>query len=203
MATPPSPAPEADVQAVLDFWFGAADDPQSGRPRREWFVKDPNFDARVRERFGPLVEAALQGGLAHWAAAPAGALALLLLLDQFPRNIHRGTPRAFAGDAQALRLAREVVDRAWDRELRPVQRWFVYLPFEHAEDLAAQQRSVELFTTLAREAPGDGVEEALDYALRHREVIERFGRFPHRNAILGRASTPGEVEYLSQPGAGF
>ncbi|WP_119154607.1 DUF924 family protein [Caldimonas tepidiphila] len=195
--------PPADAQAVLDFWFGAPQDALFGQPRREWFLKDPAFDARVRERFGPLIDAAIAGELRPWAATPQGALALLLLLDQFTRNVHRGTPRAFAGDAQALEVARAVVERGWDRQLRPVQRWFVYLPFEHAEDPEAQRSAVALFEALAREAPGDGVEEALDYARRHLAVIERFGRFPHRNEILGRATTAEEARFLEQPGSSF
>ena len=197
--------PGSDPRAgdVLDFWFGAPGTPQFGLQRSEWFLRSEDFDARVRERFGTSVEAALAGDLQAWAGTPAGALALLLLLDQFPRNLWRGTPRAFAGDARALALAETVVGQGWDRRLLPVQRWFVYLPFEHAEDEAAQQRSVDLFTALVREAPGNGAEEALDYALRHQAVIRRFGRFPHRNAVLGRADTPEEAAFLLQPGSRF
>jgi uncharacterized protein (DUF924 family) len=167
--------------------------------RREWFVKSEAFDAVLRERFGAAVEAALGGTLpAAWADAP---LAEILLLDQFTRNIFRGTPRAFAGDARALVLARAVVARGDDQRLDPVQRPFAYLPFEHAEDAACQDEAVRLFTALAA---GDArFAGTLDYAHRHRDVILRFGRFPHRNAVLGRASSADELAYLATPGSGF
>ncbi|MGE5384586.1 MAG: DUF924 family protein [Betaproteobacteria bacterium] len=188
-------------QAVLDFWFGRPGQPEYGQQRAEWFVKNPAFDARIRALFQPTVEAALDGSLADWAATPAGALALIVVLDQFPRNLFRGEARAFAGDPQARAVAREMVDAGLDRQLSPVQRVFAYLPFEHSEDMADQDRSVALFSAMAEATPG--FEETLDYARRHREVIARFGRFPHRNAALGRTSTADEVAYLAQPGAGF
>ncbi len=153
----------------------------------------------MRERFGAAVEAALEDRLgAEWRAAP---LALLLLLDQFTRNLFRGTARAFAGDARALSIARALVATGADRRFDTIERGFVYLPFEHAEDLAAQDESVRLFTALAAEDARQA--DALDYAHRHREVILRFGRFPHRNAALGRASSADEAAYLAQPGSGF
>jgi len=144
----------------------------------------------------------VSGGLRDWdAEGPQGLLARLIVLDQFTRNARRGTPGAFEGDALALAAARKLVDSGAHRELLPVQRQFAYLPFEHAEDARAQEQAVELFTALANEH--DGFADALDYAHRHRGVIARFGRFPHRNPILGRANTPEEAEYLMQPGAGF
>jgi uncharacterized protein (DUF924 family) len=185
-----------DARGILDFWFGAAD-----APREAWFRKDPAFDAQIADRFGPLVERALAGELGSWQAAPDTALALILLLDQFTRNIFRGSPRAFAGDPLALATARALVAEGGDRRLPPLQRAFVYLPFEHAEDLAAQDESVRLFTPLAALSPF--LAGMLDYAQRHREVIARFGRFPHRNAVLGRPSTPEETEFLQQPGSSF
>lgn len=189
------------AQAVLDFWFGAPGTPPHGQARPEWFVKSPDFDAQIAQRFGPLIEQACAGELLDWMDAPPSALARILLLDQFTRNVWRGTPRAFAGDALALAAARRMVSAGEDEALPPLQRSFVYLPFEHAEDLAMQDEAVRLFTQLAsREA---GFETMLDYALRHRVVIERFGRFPHRNAILGRASTPEELAFLEQPGSSF
>ncbi|MCM5678078.1 DUF924 domain-containing protein [Schlegelella sp. S2-27] len=191
--------PSAD--GVLDFWFGPRDGTAPLQARDVWFRKDPAFDDEIRERFGAATEAALAGGLREWEARPEGALARILLLDQFTRNAFRDTPRAFAGDAQALATARAVVAASLDRQLVPMQRWFVYMPFEHAEDPAAQDESVRLFTELSHAA--SGFESALDYALRHRDVIRRFGRFPHRNAILGRDSTASERDYLRQPGAGF
>jgi len=189
-------------QEVLDFWFGAPGSLDAGKPRREWFVKQDAFDALVRARFGTTIEQALAGGLREWDdEGPQGALARILVLDQFTRNAHRDTPTAFAGDALALAVARRLVDSGADRQLPPLQRAFVYMPFEHAEDAYMQERAVELFGVLAAEQPG--FDEMLDYAHRHRGVIARFGRFPHRNAILGRASTPEEAEFLRQPGSRF
>ena len=191
----------AKIEEILAFWFGAPDEAVYGQPRPAWFRKDENFDAQIRTRFLTDVEAAIAGQRADWANDPRGALALLILLDQFPRNLFRNEARAFSGDAQALELARRAVDLGWDRVCLPVQRVFVYLPFEHSESLADQERSLVLFAALAAEQPGyDGY---LDYARRHHEVIARFGRFPHRNAALGRPSTLAELDYLAQPGSGF
>lgn len=192
---------DAQAQDVLDFWFLPPDNRDYGQARGEWFRKDEAFDAHIRARFGTLIDAAIEGGLRAWEATPHGALARLIVLDQFTRNVYRGTPRAFAGDAQALALAVALTQAGQDRLLPPMLRAFAYLPFEHAEDLAMQARAVELFQLLSQAQPGfDGM---LDYAERHQEVIARFGRFPHRNAILGRASTPEEVEFLRQPGSSF
>lgn len=174
---------------VLAWWFA----PET-KPR--WFGGGEAFDVAVRERLGALCERALAGELAGWAADSRGLLALVILLDQVPRNIFRGTPRAFAGDLEAWALARLAVDRGFDQGLSVDERLFLYLPFEHAEDLAAQERSVALFRALGD--PG-----YLDYAIRHEDVIERFGRFPHRNAILGRESTAEELAFLEQPGSSF
>jgi uncharacterized protein (DUF924 family) len=193
-------APKAGAVAtgeILDFWFLPA-----GDYRAEWFRKDDAFDAAIRERFGAAVDAAL-AGTAPAAAGDGEMLARILLLDQFTRNIFRGTPRAFAGDAQALALATQLVSSGRDKNLDPWQRWFAYLPFEHAESLLEQERSVALFAALAREAQLPAFDSALDYAVRHREVIVRFGRFPHRNALLGRASTAEESAFLAQPGSSF
>jgi len=176
---------------VLDFWFGATD-----VERPEWFRADPAFDREIAERFGAAIDDALSGRYDDWADSPRGALALIVLLDQFTRNAFRGTPRAFAGDAKALAAARRLVRERHDDELTPTQRQFAYLPFEHAEDLQAQREGVDL---IAAKAPPD----ALPWAERHRDVIARFGRFPHRNEILGRASTPQEIEFLKQPGSRF
>lgn len=181
---------------VLGFWFG----PPPLAPRAEWFRKDPAFDDAIRAGFGPAVDAAVDGRL----PVPEGTravLARLILLDQFPRNLFRGQARAFAGDPAALALALDLIDRGGDRRLHPLQRWFVILPLEHAEDLSLQDRSCALFTELAAESPD--LAGALDYAERHRDVIRRFGRFPHRNAALGRQSTPEERAYLATPGSGF
>ncbi|WP_099761109.1 DUF924 family protein [Janthinobacterium sp. 35] len=192
---------DAQAQDVLDFWFLPPDNPDYGQARVEWFRKDDGFDAQIRARFGALIDVAIEGGLRAWDATPHGALARLIVLDQLTRNVYRGTPRAFAGDAQALALAVALTQAAQDQLLPPMLRAFAYLPFEHAEDLAMQARAVELFQLLSQAQPG--FEGMLDYAERHQEVIARFGRFPHRNAILGRASTPQEVEFLRQPGSSF
>jgi uncharacterized protein (DUF924 family) len=182
---------------VLAFWFAGATE-----PRAEWCRKDPAFDALIAERFGDAIEAALRGELDSWSAAPRSALARLLLLDQFTRNVFRGTARAFAGDALALAGARALVASGDDLRLPPLQRVFVYMPFEHAEDLASQDEALRCFGALAPEAPALA-EYQVTWARKHHDVIARFGRFPHRNAVLGRSSTAEELAYLAQPGAGF
>lgn len=189
-------------QDVLDFWFLPPGAHGYGEQRDVWFRKDDAFDAVIAERFGASVVQAVAGGLREWdQQGPEGVLARILVLDQFTRNAYRGKPESFAGDALALAAARQLNDSGADQALLPVQRWFAYMPFEHAEDGAMQERSVALFSTLAGAHPGfDGV---LDYAHRHRGAIARFGRFPHRNQILGRASTEDEIVYLAQPGSGF
>jgi len=189
--------PATLTRAVLEFWFQPA-----GGYRPEWFRKDEAFDAAILQRFGGAVESALVGD-GPVEATDTDLLARIVVLDQFTRNIFRGTPRAFAGDAQALAIATALVGAGRDKNLTPWQRWFAYLPFEHSEAMVEQERSVALFTALAREMQVDAFDSALDYALRHREVIARFGRFPHRNAILGRVATAEEIEFLEQPGSSF
>jgi uncharacterized protein (DUF924 family) len=191
-------------QDVLDFWFLAPGSAGYGQPRVEWFRKDDAFDGAIRARFKTTIAQAVAGGLREWDAEGAqGTLARLLVLDQFTRNAYRGAPESFDGDLLALTAARQLVDSGADRALSPIQRSFAYMPFEHAEDARMQEKAVELFTQLVRENPEPYFDSAIDYAHRHRGVIARFGRFPHRNPILGRASTPLEMEYLSQPGSGF
>jgi uncharacterized protein (DUF924 family) len=184
-----------DFSDILDFWFGPPDSPQRGRPRKVWFRKSEAFDAEIRGRFRASWERAARGELDLWRATPLACLALVIVLDQFPRNLFRGTARAFSSDPAALAAAASLVERGFDRALLPVERVFAYLPFEHAEDLAAQRRSLALFETLD---PG-----YLESARRHHDIVSRFGRFPHRNAILGRESTAGEIEFLSRPGSSF
>jgi uncharacterized protein (DUF924 family) len=174
---------------VLRFWF-------SSGSRTRWFEKDSAFDADIRARFAAAAAQAMAGELDHWAETPDGSLALILLLDQFPRNIHRGLPQAFAGDARARQVADAALARGYDRAMPAERRLFFYLPFEHSEDLPDQVRSLRLFEAL-------GNEEQLDYAVRHHVIIERFGRFPHRNAVLGRASTPAELAFLTEPESSF
>lgn len=201
--TPTSPDTVPTAADVLDFWFLPAGTPGHDEFRPAWFRKDITFDTSIRARFGAQVDAALSGGLRAWEADAAGSLARILLLDQFPRNLFRDTARAFAGDAQALEIAERLVAGGQDKNLPPIRRCFVFLPFEHSESLLNQERSVALFAGLRREAQTAAFESTYDYAVRHREIIERFGRFPHRNAALGRRSTAAEVEFLSQPGSGF
>jgi len=175
------------AEDVLAFWFDPA--------RREaWFKPTPGFDAEIRERFRDIVEAAGSGAFDDWADGPEGALALLI--HQFPRNIFRGTPEAYAFDEKARALADDALARGHDQKVPRERRLFFYLPFEHSEAMADQERSVALF-----EALGDP--DYLDHAERHRTVVERFGRFPHRNPILGRISTPEEQAFLEEPGSSF
>ena len=196
-----NPALDPCAADVLAFWFGAPGSAESGMARKIWFTKDAAFDAQIGERFGALVDAALRGELTEWASTPRGALARLLLLDQFTRNAFRDTPRAFAGDALALVGAQALVASGGDKLLAPVERGFAYLPFEHSESLAMQDEALRLFGALAIDAPGQA--SLLDWAWRHHAIVARFGRFPHRNAIIGRASSAQEIKFLRQPGSGF
>jgi uncharacterized protein (DUF924 family) len=198
-----------EIEKVLDFWFGAcATDGALDRAKQKmWFSDGSNYDAAIRKQFGKLHRRASRGELdAEWAATPRGRIALIVVLDQFSRHIHRGTAVAFAQDLAAQHLADAGVEQGVDRALVPAQRAFFYLPFEHAEDLKLQRLGARLFERLATEvAPAWRKEYAsfADYSGHHRDIIERFGRFPHRNKILGRISTPEEVEFLKQPGSSF
>lgn len=196
-----------DAANVLTTWFGheALDAPVDAARQKRWFVSDPAFDRELAERFGPLIEAAADGRLAAWEASARGALALVLLLDQFTRNVFRDQARAFEADPVARGVADRAIARGFDRTLPFFPRSFVYLPFEHAEALALQDRAVDLFRQLAADAPPALAESAaglVGYAERHRAVIARFGRFPHRNVVLGRASTAEESAFL-EGGRGF
>lgn len=190
----------ARAQDILDFWFAPPTTPEFGKTRAVWFKKDPDFDAALREQFLKDVEAALAGQLEAWAETPLGLLALVILLDQFPRNLFRGHAKSFAGDARALALAHKAVNEGWDAEYLPVQRWFLYLPFEHSEQLADQELSLKLFKRLETYPECSG---AFEWADKHYRVVARFGRYPHRNLLLGRESTPEELEFLQQPGSSF
>jgi uncharacterized protein (DUF924 family) len=193
-------SPDPRIAEVLAFWFGAPAERALGRPREAWFRKDPAFDDAIRARFGALVDEAVAGGLAGWDATDDGALALCVVCDQFPRNLFRDDARAFALDGRALALAKRLVAEGRDARLRPVERAFVYLPFEHSESLADQREAVRLFGALRDDPDAGGYHE---WAVKHLEVIERFGRFPHRNDALGRASTAQERAFLAQPGSRF
>ncbi len=189
-----------EAREVLEFWFGAPGTPGHGQPRPEWFRKDPAFDEAIRSRFLALHARAALGECERWREAPASLLALVVVLDQFSRNLYRGDARAFSQDAQALACAEEMLARGWDARLLPVERQFAYLPFEHAEDLAMQDRSVSLFASLEAFAETKGLTE---WAEKHRVIVRRFGRFPHRNAALGRESTAEETAFLREPGSSF
>jgi len=187
---------DALVETILDFWVG----PMPHRERVEWFRKDPAFDATIRERFGDAVEAALAGGHRDWIKEARPALARVLLLDQFTRNIYRDSARAYAGDADALATAIAAVDARFDAELDDYERWFMYMPFVHSEELRMQERSLALFQRLADEG---GPSSPLQWAHKHAAVIRRFGRYPHRNALLGRESTAEESAFLQEQGSRF
>ncbi len=188
------------VNDVLDVWFppgtGADSTHPGGQANPAWFKADAAFDEAIRQRFLTAYEQAAQGDLDGWAATAEGALALVVLLDQFPRNMFRGQPRSFATDDKALTVAADAVAGGLDQMVPAVWRTFFYLPFEHSEDRAMQARSVSLFKAL-------GDDETTRYAETHRVIIERFGRFPHRNAILGRENTPQEAEWLAAGGETF
>ncbi|WP_373048059.1 DUF924 family protein [Vulgatibacter sp.] len=196
-------------EEILRYWFGDEGGDGWSIPAGKqafWFGKDDAVDAEMRRRFLYDMERAAAGLLRDWARTPRGSLALVILLDQMPRNIHRGTPAAFAHDGQALALVRDGIEQGFDRQLRPVERAFYYLPFEHAEDRAAQAEGVRLYEALEAAAPPDARERFhvfTDFAVRHREIVDRFGRFPHRNQILGRQSSDEEKAFLQQPGSSF
>ncbi len=189
-------AASAPAYEVLDFWFGSPSSLQFCQSRADWFKKSDAYDARIRERFLPLYTQAAASQLAAWRDSPLTLLALIVVLDQFPRNLFRASAQAFATDAMALDCARHMTALHWDARLNEVQRQFCYLPFEHAEDIESQRTCVQLFRAL-------GNADLLDWAQKHCDIIERFGRFPHRNAVLGRESVPEEIEFLKQPGSRF
>lgn len=191
----------SDIAEILTFWFSTIRDEPSYfeeyAPR--WFVQNADFDREIVRRFQADYELAAQGQLTHWTQTARGGVALILVLDQFPRNMFRNDPRAFVTDPLARQIAEQMIDAGFDRQLRLIERYFVYVPFMHSEDRTHQQRSVMLFQQMAEERAYFDT----SYAVRHQEVIERFGRFPHRNTVLGRASTPAELEFLKQFGSSF
>jgi uncharacterized protein (DUF924 family) len=190
----------SNFERILEFWFGEKNQVDYGKPQQFWFIKDPEIDATIKQQFLTDYELAKQGVLDDWKNSPRSCLALILLLDQVPRNIFRGQPQMYATDEQALNLAQFAVENNLDEQLLPVERWFIYLPFEHSENLDNQCQAVALFRKLSDDPDSAS---AIDYAIRHFEVIRQFGRFPHRNSILGRENTPEEAEFLKQPGSSF
>ncbi|AZD96299.1 DUF924 family protein [Pseudomonas chlororaphis] len=198
----------APWQPLLDWWFGSAEKPADivAEKGKLWFGKRDSQDLEARERFGDLVEQALADGLTEWAQRPQGWLALVLLLDQLPRMLYRETPKSFAGDLRAQALVAQGIAADFDRQLPATQRSFIYLVFEHCENLAVQNEAISRFAALHDEQPPEDrpvFADQLDYAERHRKIIARFGRFPHRNRILGRESTPEELAFLREPGSSF
>lgn len=193
---PAAPLPSETMARVLAFWFGAPGSVEEGEPRKEWFTQDDAFDRAIAERFEEEMEAAADGRLDALMDSALGCVTLCILLDQFPRNVWRDSARAFACDQKARTVARHALEKGFDEGLRAVYRLFLYLPFEHSESMADQEVSVALF---------EGLGDAgwLDYARRHYDIIERFDRFPHRNAVLGRASTAEEEAFLREKGRGF
>ena len=190
------------LEEILSFWFAELRDDQAYYQERRqlWFTHNSQFDQEIRDRFTRDYQAAAERQLMGWKEMPWAGLALVILLDQFPRNMFRDDPRAFATDSLAREVATSLMQRGDDQLLLPVERMFVYLPFMHSEDLTHQQQSIVLFQQLAQQRD---YLDSVAYAIRHKEIIERFGRFPHRNAILGRLSTPEEVEFLQRPGSLF
>ncbi|AFU98121.1 DUF924 family protein [Simiduia agarivorans] len=176
-------------EVILDFWFDEIQPAQ-------WWKKVPAFDQQIRRRFGQWLLAARTGELDHWAVDAWGTLALVIVLDQFSRNIYRDSAEAFAGDARALALASVAVDAGWDQQLNNAQKHFLYMPFMHSESLALHDRALQLFSALEGEDPAA-------FERRHRDIIERFGRYPHRNEALGRVSTAEELAFLQTPGSRF
>ena len=196
---------------ILDFWFGdlgEGDVPPEDLSRM-WWAKDQKTDDHIRNNFEPGLVNAREGELREWEKTPRGTLALIILLDQFSRNIYRDTPGAFSQDAQALKIAANGIEKkGFDKGLHPVMRVFFYMPLMHSENLEVQERSIALFRSLERDFPSPPelakmLSNNRDYAERHYAIIERFGRYPHRNRILGRESSPEEIEFLKQPGSSF
>lgn len=188
------------MDRVLAFWFGKEGDPDWGQPRHDWFNKSDAFDQACRDGFLDLHEQAARGDLDDWMASAEGSLALLILLDQLPRNMFRGTPRMYDSDSKALAIAEHAIDNDFDQGLTDVQKLFMHLPFEHAEDLDHQKRHLAY---VMANFHGSRRDKSLEAASRHLEIIERFGRFPHRNEILGRTSSDEEIEFLKEPNSSF
>ena len=208
MAADLSPQDNDDIQVVLDLWFRPREHDSPGVDARMnfWFGEDPELDIQIRHRFGGLMKRASAAELEHWASIPLGRLALIIVIDQFRRNAYRGTPQAFSHDRAALKLAVEGAIAKQDRQLSPLQRAFFFMPMQHVESLKVQNKSVAVYQKLARnaaDAERDTFETFAHFAELHRDIIEQFGRFPHRNAILGRENTALEAEYLADDAPDF
>ena len=188
------------IEKILIFWFGNIQEENYGKPRMEWFMKDANFDQEIKNQFFDTYKKAKNQELNHWQESQQGVIALILLLDQFPRNLFRNDPQAFATDHLAIATADYAINRGFDEDLLPVQRWFIYIPFEHSENIEHQRYCLELFAKLKQDPHS---QSAIEFAQQHYDIIKKFGRFPHRNQILGRLSTQEEIEFLTQPNSSF
>ncbi|MBF0194247.1 MAG: DUF924 domain-containing protein [Magnetococcales bacterium] len=184
------------IEQIITFWFGERDSDIFGNFRIEWFKKSDEFDAEIRNKFSTLHQQACSGKLDDWLTSPEGALALIIILDQFSRNMFRNSPKAFAADPQALTIAKNAINAGFHNQVHPVMQTFFFLPLEHSENLEDQQQCVALFEK-------SGNTNGLTWAIDHLKIIQRFGRFPHRNKILGRVSSKEEEEFLKQPGSSF
>lgn len=198
------------IDSILNFWFGniVGNEIPSEAHRKKWWIKNYETDEQIRSQFGYFLEMAITGDFQSWSLTANGSLALIILLDQFSRNIYRDKSHAFSQDQKALVFCLEGIKRGFDCELHPVQRIFFYMPLMHSEDISIQEKSIKCFSNLVKqfktpEPIANMVSGSYDYALKHYEIIKRFGRYPHRNGILGRASTPEEIEFLKQPGSSF
>lgn len=199
-----------EIDRILDFWFGNLK--ENGIPsdayRKKWWIKDHKNDKRIKDHFGDDLKLAKRRDFDDWKLTPLGSLALILLLDQFSRNIFRDTAEAFSQDQAAIKICINGIEKGFDNELHPIQRIFYYMPLMHSEDMLIQDKSIECFINLTKQSTtpqtiAKMVSGSLDYAMKHYEIIKRFGRYPHRNYILGRESTPEEVQFLSEPGSKF
>ena len=190
----------AQAADILEFWFGTPDDPSWGKNRKAWWCKDADFDDEIRGRFLATHQAAARGDLDSWTRTAAGSLALLILLDQFPRNLFRGEARAYNTDSKARAVAQAAIDQGFEDGLTEIQRWFVYMPFQHSEGLDDQLHSLTLYDRLSE--GGDNADTKKS-AQRHYAIVARFGRFPHRNSVLGRSSSEEELAFLKEPDSSF
>ncbi len=199
-----------EIDKILDFWFGNLKENElpSKEYRKRWWIKDHENDKRIKDHFGYDLDLAIRGELDDWKTTPDGTLALILLFDQFTRNIYRNTEEAFSQDKNTIEICINGIKKGFDEALHPVQRTFYYMPLMHSEDMSMQEKSIECFSNLAKEfatpeSIAKMVSGSFEYAMKHYEIVKRFGRYPHRNAILGRESTPEEIEFLSEPGSSF
>lgn len=193
-------------QDILKFWFQEADSNKLGAAMKRWFESNNEFDSEIKSKFFSTIEDALNGKLDSWTETIDGSLALIIVYDQFTRNVHRGSAASYTGDRRALSIAKNIISLGYDKNLPLLQRLFLYLPFMHAEDKSIQKQSLELYTDLSKDAPSEVKKYfggCLDFAKKHKEIIDKFGRFPHRNKDLGRESTKEEVEFIKKSGRGF